>query len=269
MFQTLTQLKEMDMYPSLWFQLSPIQAQNYFTTLVEEIEKQEHERYPNYRDDLEKKWDQYRQQLKEEEKIQQQAYQEQLNSSNQDGSRRGNNDCSGNHKDFWKVRDAYMISQPPPLDSPHPNMVYSVRGCPIPSEDIENLMFKMERELNLKHPDKHPLIRGLRRGIGLYIKFLPLAYLQLVQRMAQDGLLGVVISDAALAFGVNMPFRSVVFCGDHKDLTPLMAQQMAGRAGRRGMDKEGHLVYLGLSENKIQEPLFMLKETSQGKFIND
>lgn len=44
-----------------------------------------------------------------------------------------------------------------------------------------------------------------------------------------------------------MPFRSCVFCGDMgEELTPLIAQQMQGRAGRRGMDVQGNIIYLGM-----------------------
>jgi len=44
-----------------------------------------------------------------------------------------------------------------------------------------------------------------------------------------------------------MPFRTCVFCGDMgNDLTPLIAQQMQGRAGRRGMDVQGNVIYMGM-----------------------
>jgi hypothetical protein len=63
--------------------------------------------------------------------------------------------------------------------------------------------------------DAHALIRGLRRGIGLYINDVSLAtYKRVVQRLATRGKLAVVFSDESLAFGVNMPFRSCIFCGD-------------------------------------------------------
>ena len=54
------------------------------------------------------------------------------------------------------------------------------------------------------------------------------------------GKLAVVVSDDSLAFGVNMPFRTCIFTGEMSgELTPLMAQQMSGRAGRRGLDTQG------------------------------
>ncbi|KAJ1379752.1 hypothetical protein B484DRAFT_412278, partial [Ochromonadaceae sp. CCMP2298] len=84
---------------------------------------------------------------------------------------------------------------------------------------------------------KHALIRGLRRGIGLFIdEFSFPSYRRMVQRLASTGKLAVVISDDSLAFGVNMPFRTCVFCGEmFGQLDELMAQQMSGRAGRRGL----------------------------------
>ena len=50
-----------------------------------------------------------------------------------------------------------------------------------------------------------------------------------------------------------MPFRTAVFCGDDPDLlTPLMAAQMSGRAGRRGLDEEGHVVYFCIAPERIR-----------------
>jgi hypothetical protein len=47
--------------------------------------------------------------------------------------------------------------------------------------------------------------------------------------LASKGRLAVVISDDSLAFGVNMPFRTCVFCGEMSgELDELMAQQMSG-----------------------------------------
>lgn len=71
--------------------------------------------------------------------------------------------------------------------------------------------------------------------------------------LASQGRLAVVFSDSALAYGVNMPFRSCIFCGDMgDDLTPLIAQQMQGRAGRRGMDVQGNVIYLGMDWSYIE-----------------
>jgi len=65
-----------------------------------------------------------------------------------------------------------------------------------------------------------------------------------------------------LAYGVNMPFRSCVFCGDMGSaLTPLIANQMQGRAGRRGLDVQGSIIYLGMDWPYIEN--LMLGQISE------
>ncbi|MGH3659150.1 MAG: DEAD/DEAH box helicase, partial [Micromonosporaceae bacterium] len=65
------------------------------------------------------------------------------------------------------------------------------------------------------------------------------------------GLVKAVFATETLALGINMPARSVVlerlvkFNGEaHVDLTPGEYTQLTGRAGRRGIDVEGHAVVL-------------------------
>ncbi|WP_114854799.1 RNA helicase [Brachybacterium sp. YJGR34] len=72
-----------------------------------------------------------------------------------------------------------------------------------------------------------------------------------VEELFARGLLKVVFATETLALGINMPARSVVleklvkFNGvEHADLTPGEFTQLTGRAGRRGIDTEGHAVVL-------------------------
>ena len=65
------------------------------------------------------------------------------------------------------------------------------------------------------------------------------------------GLVKAVFATETLALGINMPARCVVlerlvkFNGEaHVDLTPGEYTQLTGRAGRRGIDVEGHAVVL-------------------------
>ena len=98
-------------------------------------------------------------------------------------------------------------------------------------------------------------MRALRRGIGLCIDDpLMSTYRSHVMRLAMQGRLAVVFSDYSLAFGVNMPFRTCVFNGNAGGLlTPLMAQQMSGRAGRRGLDTQAHLIFTQINFPFVQQ----------------
>jgi hypothetical protein len=102
----------------------------------------------------------------------------------------------------------------------------------------------------------HYMIKLLWRGVGVYAKGLPDPYLRLVQSLACQKQLAIVFSDQSLVFGVSMPFRTVVIIRDQKledDLEPMLFHQMSGRAGRRGLDKEGNVVFAGYSWERIKE----------------
>ena len=67
----------------------------------------------------------------------------------------------------------------------------------------------------------------------------------------RKGYLRVVIATGTLALGINMPTRTVVFSGDSVFLTALNFRQAAGRAGRRGFDLLGNVVFQGISTDKV------------------
>ncbi len=88
-----------------------------------------------------------------------------------------------------------------------------------------------------------------RRGIGFHHAGLLPILKQLVEVLFGRGLMEVVFATDTLALGVNMPARTVVIGRMSKwdgrrrrPLIPNEFQQMAGRAGRRGMDRFGHVV---------------------------
>mmetsp|Transcript_15973 Transcript_15973/g.43231 ORF Transcript_15973/g.43231 Transcript_15973/m.43231 type:complete len:438 (-) Transcript_15973:112-1425(-) len=73
-----------------------------------------------------------------------------------------------------------------------------------------------------------------------------------VEMCFQEKLVRVVFATETLAVGVNMPARTVVFSqldkfvgevNDHRWLRSDQFWQMAGRAGRRGMDERGYVIY--------------------------
>ncbi|MCC6944993.1 MAG: DEAD/DEAH box helicase [Thermomicrobiales bacterium] len=88
-----------------------------------------------------------------------------------------------------------------------------------------------------------------RKGIGFHHAGLLPVLKQLVELLFSRGLMQVVFATDTLALGVNMPARTVVIGRMSKwdgrrrrVLIPNEFQQMAGRAGRRGMDAFGHVV---------------------------
>ncbi len=88
-----------------------------------------------------------------------------------------------------------------------------------------------------------------RQGIGFHHAGLLPLLKQLVEVLFSQGLMQVVFATDTLALGVNMPARTVVigrlskWDGRRRRLLiPNEFQQMAGRAGRRGMDPLGNII---------------------------
>ncbi|MFW6599859.1 DEAD/DEAH box helicase [Propionibacteriaceae bacterium Y2011] len=97
----------------------------------------------------------------------------------------------------------------------------------------------------------HPFLEALERGIAAHHAGLLPAFKECVEELFLAGLIKVVFATETLALGINMPARSVVleklvkFNGEaHVDITPGEYTQLTGRAGRRGIDVEGHAVVL-------------------------
>jgi superfamily II RNA helicase len=95
------------------------------------------------------------------------------------------------------------------------------------------------------------LIKALARGVGVHHAGMNRKYRQVVEMLFRKGFLRVVIATGTLALGINMPCKTVVFSGDSVFLTALNFRQAAGRAGRRGFDVLGNVVFQGISFDKV------------------
>ncbi len=92
-------------------------------------------------------------------------------------------------------------------------------------------------------------LEGLSRGFAAHhAGMLPL-FREIVEALFTEGRIRAVFATETLALGINMPARTVVleklvkYNGEaHVDITPAEYTQLTGRAGRRGIDVEGHAV---------------------------
>ena len=90
------------------------------------------------------------------------------------------------------------------------------------------------------------LKRFLSHGVGIHHAGLLPKYRLLMEKLAQRGLLKVIVGTDTLGVGVNVPIRSVLLTQLFKYdgqrvriLTVREFQQIAGRAGRKGFDDQG------------------------------
>ena len=106
-------------------------------------------------------------------------------------------------------------------------------------------------EADLVVLDYHELREGLLRGLAAHHAGMLPIFRHTVEELFTAGLVKAVFATETLALGINMPARTVLlerlikFNGEqHMPLTPGEYTQLTGRAGRRGIDVEGHAVVL-------------------------
>jgi ATP-dependent RNA helicase HelY len=125
-----------------------------------------------------------------------------------------------------------------------------------PAEGEEIAALAAERTANIPDRDLPVLgydvwLAGLQRGIAAHHAGLLPTFKEVVEELFEAGLVRAVFATETLALGINMPARTVVierldkWNGEtHADLTPGEYTQLTGRAGRRGIDVEGHAVVI-------------------------
>ncbi|MCY1650624.1 DEAD/DEAH box helicase [Streptomyces sp. NPDC053741] len=131
-------------------------------------------------------------------------------------------------------------------------------GLRLNDEDKRQLVREIveERTVSIPPEDLHVLgyyewLEGLERGIAAHHAGMLPTFKEVVEELFVRGLVKAVFATETLALGINMPARSVVleklvkWNGEqHADITPGEYTQLTGRAGRRGIDVEGHAVVL-------------------------
>jgi ATP-dependent RNA helicase HelY len=125
-----------------------------------------------------------------------------------------------------------------PQEREHIHRFVEDRCRNIPDEDLHVLGY-------------HDFLAGLTRGVAAHHAGMLPTFKECVEALFAEGLCKVVFATETLALGINMPARSVVieklskWNGEtHADITPGEYTQLTGRAGRRGIDVEGHGVVL-------------------------
>jgi superfamily II RNA helicase len=98
-------------------------------------------------------------------------------------------------------------------------------------------------------PLNQSVFRALRLGVGVHHAGVLPSLKRLIERLFERGLCKVVFATETMSLGIHMPARSVVLQGltkrterGFRSLTHNELTQMAGRAGRRGIDAEGQCV---------------------------
>ena len=128
------------------------------------------------------------------------------------------------------------------------------------------------------------MIELMRRGVAVHHSGVIPVLREIVEIMFGKGYVRLLFATETFAVGVNMPTKTVLFTDIQKFsesqfrfFHPHEYTQMAGRAGRRGLDKVGHVIHLfnlydgvsAIGQHVLKNVLAGVPQTLQSKYAID
>ncbi len=158
-----------------------------------------------------------------------------------------------------RALEEYLAKGQPLLTLPQPREVErAVR------EAIEESPTIAESPLN------QTIFQALKMGVGLHHAGVLPSVKRLVELLFERGLCRVVFATETMSLGIHMPAKSVVLQGltkrtdrGFRSLTHNELTQMAGRAGRRGIDPEGKCILALDSRDSLEEAIRTVEGPSE------
>ena len=130
---------------------------------------------------------------------------------------------------------------------------------------IEDLFYEICERFELD-ADRDPALRAILGralvGVGFHHAGMLPIHKEVVERLFTSGLLKLLFTTETFALGINMPARTAIFDllrkFDGVQMNYMKARdylQMAGRAGRQGLDKSGLVISILEDEDLLDAPL--------------
>ena len=132
------------------------------------------------------------------------------------------------------------------------NLLEEDSDIPYIERECESIIRKLPNYYEyLRLPEYHEMVRLLKKGIAVHHAGVMPVLREMVEILYARGYVKLLFATETFAVGVNMPTKTVLFTDVHKHdgqnfrvLHPHEYTQMAGRAGRRGIDKVGNVILL-------------------------
>lgn len=272
LFRLCRSLENVQNLPAIIFNFSRKEIEKMLQRLVQELKDQQYNKHYGTEEAawrskkiMEKRMADYNAAVKAFEEAQKMkaSKNQEAKSARKDNEGEGRGAAKGESVDV--MEDMTMLPPEEPIDiADEIDMEFSFhspKALGIWQEDIEEQLNGLKSKGTPGY-----LVDALRRGIGMHHEGCKTSYRQTVEILFRRGFLRVVFATGTLALGINMPCRTTVFCGDSLELSGLMFRQMSGRAGRRGFDLLGQVVFLDMSFLKVQRLIASDLTTLTGEF---
>ncbi|KCV71774.1 hypothetical protein H696_01192 [Fonticula alba] len=116
------------------------------------------------------------------------------------------------------------------------------------TDNLRQALASMPRAAN----QNRILTYGLERGIIIHHRAVSSNYRTRAEMLFRLREARLIFATGTLGLGLNMPAKTVVFAGESLNLDALNFRQLAGRAGRRGLDREGNVLFFGLPMHRMR-----------------
>jgi hypothetical protein len=273
--------KRSDMFPMIMFHTDDAICYHLYEKLFEYLQNKELEDYPYHYDILEKKQELYLSFQKKQEQFSENISVKKSDNSRLEKEEKMNRFCiqetqsyirsmilyyeqklkdidrSDVSKECKQIQKKNLIREKEAFEKypdfnfqdifkKHPEYVFTIGNEPMSAETIREVRREIYKTLNIKIPYEHIIFQMLKRGIGIYIETMPDEYNWIIQKLLSKKQIGIVISGKVLCLGIDLPIRTSVFLGmNDANFSKDEYLQMSGRAGRRGKDNQGNVIFYG------------------------
>lgn len=258
LFNLVMELKKENLLPAIIFQNDIVDCHEIHNQLINVLETEQDKNYPTYYEDKKRK-------SKEYDKIQEKIDKMKDSSIKIKSSSKQNRDSAFKAQEQQREEQKEKISNMKEtqydidmnIHAPHPD--YSCGITQISDESMR----KVRWDLKLKISGYETMfMKGIQRGIGIYTHDMESINQHVMRKLIMDKNIGLLIADNSLAYGVNLPIRTVIIFYDGSISSQTILQQI-GRAGRRGLDTQGNIIIVNIKNNICKNPV---KEILMAKF---
>ena len=258
LLKLIVDLKGKNLLPAIIFQNEIENCYDIHKRFIEILEKEQDEKYPTFYQDK-------KAEAKKFDTIQSKISKMQESSTKIKSSSKQDRDSAYKSQEQQRETQKEQISNMKEtqfgidlnIHAPHPD--YSCGISQISDDSMRQIRWTMQLKTS---GYETTFMKGIQRGIGIYTQDMPSINQHVMRKLIQNKNIGLLVADNSLAYGVNLPIRTVIILYNGSISSQTILQQI-GRAGRRGLDTQGNIIIINVKNNTGKNPV---KEILMAKF---